>query len=242
MNKIMLVDDEDYVLDDLNRNMDWKALEIGRVFLEHSAKEALEIYRLYEPDVVISDIEMIEESGLDLLEQIRKIKEDVSFVFLTCHPDYEYMRNAMQLGGCDYLLKPVNYQELETLIRRLLLKENQKRRKLVGDEIPLGLVDTAKRFIEEHLIDTGKISTIAQRLGVSESTLMHQFRKETGWSVAEYIAKARLANAAQLLKSTDWSISMISDMSGFRDAAYFSKVFRKLAGMSPSEYRKVHRG
>jgi two-component system response regulator YesN len=242
MNTVMLVDDEEYVLADLHHNVGWKALEVGRVFLEHSAKEALEVYKVYEPDVIISDIEMIEVSGLDLLGQIRMINEEVPFVFLTCHPDFSYMRQAMQLGSCDYLLKPVNYQELEALLQKLLMKEKQKQRKLAGEEIPLGLVDSAKQFVEAHLMDIGRIADIAEQLGVSESTLMHQFKKETGWSVSEYIAKTRLANASRLLKSTEWSINMISDMSGFRDAAYFSKVFRKLTNMSPSEYRKIHRG
>ena len=241
MKKILLVDDEEYVLNDLKQTIDWKGLGIGRVFLSQSVKDALNIYNVYDPDIVISDIEMIGESGLVLLEKIRKLNSDVRFVFLTCHPDFEYVRRALQLGSCDYLLKPVDYQELEELVRNLLFEKEKSQRDLAVDGMAIGLVDSVKQFIESHLVDINKVGDIADALGVSESTLAHQFKKETNWSVTEYINKTKLSTASQLLKNTDWSIGMISDMSGFSDVSYFSKVFKKLTNLSPSEYRKAHR-
>ena len=244
MKKVLLVDDEQYVLDDIERHMDWKQLEIGQVFRANSVKAALEIYRVYEPEIIISDIEMLEQSGLKLLEEVRKKNASAKFLFLTCHPDFTYARQALRLGIDDYLLKPVDYKELYVVVKRLLAElEHQKKQdmsELYGD-VDYNLTVKAKEYIKEHLASVESVADVAEALHCSESALMKTFKKDTGWGVAEYIAKERIASAGQILKNTDWSISIISDMCGFKDQSYFSRVFKKLTNMTPNEYRRKHR-
>ncbi len=248
MYSVLLVDDENRVLNDLEQQVNWKDLGVRRLFKAASVRQALALYDDHHPDLIVSDMEMLQESGLDLLRTLREKDEDVLFLFLTCHPEFNYMQRAMQLGSCDYLLKPVDYRDLENALLRQLRRIEQKKQKdrdSSEDSLPIrgneDLAYAAQKYIGDHIIEKIKVSDIAETLGVSEAHLMKSFKKETGWSVIEYITKKRVEMAGNLLKSTDWSVQMIANMCGYDDGQYFSRVFKKATGESPTEYQRRHR-
>ena len=237
MKRVLIVDDENYILDDLERHVDWRRLEVGKLYRANSIASALEICEKYEPDLVISDIEMAGGDGVELLRRLRDRGAEMPFLFLTCHPDFAYAQAALRLGSGDYLLKPVDYDELFRAIERLLPDISQQRE----DTFPEDLTQQAKAYIRDHLGSVEYVSEIAQALHCSESSLMRAFKRDTGWGLAEYIVRKRISSAEKLLRDTGWSISMIADLCGFRDQAYFSRVFKKNKGLTPNEYRKQRR-
>lgn len=245
MRTALIVDDEADVLADLAENINWKRVGIRKIFKALSVREAMESYRLYRQDVIISDMEMVGESGLDLLRKLRDGNEDVLFLFLTCHPDFHYMQQAMRLGSCDYLLKPAAYGEVEDVLIRLISGLDVRTADIVSGSDPIrgdeDLAQAAKSFIKDHLVEKLMVGDIAAVLGCSESHLMKAFKSDTGWSIVEYISGERIGLASHMLRTTDWSVSMISSMCGYDDSAYFTRVFRRLKGMTPSDYRKQHR-
>lgn len=113
---LLIVDDEIYIVRGLQKNMDWKALGINQVFLAYNAEKAREILREQEIDILITDIEMPRESGLDLLEWVRSENYDCKAICLTCHGEFQYAQRAIQYQICDYILKPVNFQKFGVLI------------------------------------------------------------------------------------------------------------------------------
>lgn len=243
MYQILIVDDEYRVIDDLERNIDWKGLGIGHVIRAESVQEALELYDLYLPEMILSDIEMVGKSGLDFLEAIQKKNGECRFVFLTCHPEFDYMRKAIQLGCSDYLLKPVDYQELTDIIRRMLREMEQKELEEIGDpgmslKGEHDLVLRVKKYISDHMMEKIKVTEIADQLGCSESMIARAFKNETGWSIVEYITVERITRAGELLRNTDWNIQLIAHMCGYDDSAYFSRVFKKITGVAPTSYQK----
>ena len=103
------------------------------------------------------------------------------------------------------------------------------------------LVSYAQDFINAYFSVPFKIPELASKLAVSYSTLCHKFKRETGMSPIEYRLNRQLTEAEFMLINNDSTISHICASTGFENTAYFSKLFRKKNGMTPKEYRSLHR-
>lgn len=127
MYEVLLVDDERYALEGLQSGVNWSGLNIAAVHTATHIRRAKEIMDSYSVDFLICDIEMPEGSGLELLEWVREHYPGKECVFLTCHGDFGYAKQAIHLGSHDYLLKPVRYSELEDVIRKVVEKLDKRR-------------------------------------------------------------------------------------------------------------------
>lgn len=102
------------------------------------------------------------------------------------------------------------------------------------------LIYSAKRFMEENLsrLDLS-LSMVAAHIGITPNYLSTLFSREAGETFSEYLNRIRIRRATQLLRSSSGSINEIAEKTGYSDALYFSKVFRRLIGMSPREFRRM---
>ena len=113
MLRVMLVDDEPYILQGLQVLIDWESAGFEIVALCHNGKEALQYLKENDVDLVISDIKMPEMTGLELLEAVKKDHvSGAEFIFLTGYDDFAYTQRAIRNGCLDYILKPVIEEEL----------------------------------------------------------------------------------------------------------------------------------
>lgn len=96
-------------------------------------------------------------------------------------------------------------------------------------------------YISTHFMNDLEIRTIADNLFVTKEHLMRTFKRETGKTINEVIKEKRLEEAVSLLQNSHLSVTDIAAMSGFNSVHYFSKVFKKAYGISPSEYEKKFR-
>ncbi len=103
--------------------------------------------------------------------------------------------------------------------------------------IPGQLAEKAMKYIEENITADLSLEQIADALHISASHLSRTFKKAAGISLTDYINQYRINKAKELLRGTDIYIYAISEMVGYHDATYFSSMFKKLVGVSPSEYR-----
>lgn len=95
-------------------------------------------------------------------------------------------------------------------------------------------------FISNHYTDEIDLNECAMRCGLSRSRFTHLFTQTVGTSPLQYQQQLRLEQACELLRSSTLSVGEISDGVGFRDALYFSRIFKKKTGLTPSDYRKGH--
>ena len=100
-------------------------------------------------------------------------------------------------------------------------------------------VQKAILFIDANLADNLSLRTLAEALNVSSSYLSSLFRKETGVTLTDHINQRRIRHAMHLLKTTRLQIQTIAQHCGIVDVQYFSKVFKRIAGMSPKQYRNA---
>ncbi len=102
------------------------------------------------------------------------------------------------------------------------------------------IIVSARTYAEEHLGGDLSVQEIAERLGISMYYLSHLFKRETGTTLSDYIGEMRLTRAKQMLAQSDTSITEIAHVCGFSDAAYFSKCFSAVMGMTPGKYRTLN--
>lgn len=250
---VILIDDEAVAVNALKRRVDWEKYGIHRVLIAESMKQAQEVFRQEHIDAMLCDIEMPQGNGLELYEWVKIYYPEVECIYITCHPEYEYMRKAMQLGSVDYILKPIDYQELDQVLDRMVRRRSRKPVTLkIPESIVLQeaafqsgwskdqLVNQVKRYILEHIQETIYISDIAGKVYLNEQYLMRVFKKETGLSILEYITDERLRLARELLVGTDYAIKQVADLVGYANYSYFTKIFKRSTGLTPLSYRQAH--
>lgn len=116
--KLLLVDDEEYVIESIKRNLDLTETGVSEVCTAFSVQQAKNIMEMVEIDIVISDIVMPGGTGFDFVEWVRKEELKVQVIFLTSYAEFDYARRAIQLNSVDYLLKPIDFEKLKEAVQR----------------------------------------------------------------------------------------------------------------------------
>ena len=117
MYKVMIVDDEKSIRDGLEKIIHWEEYGFAVCGLARSGEEAYSIYQKTHPDLILTDIRMPGMSGLELIEKLRSDGEkDLEFIILSGYADFEYARRAIKFGVSNYLLKPVDEDEIHHLL------------------------------------------------------------------------------------------------------------------------------
>lgn len=249
MIKVLVVDDEHFVRKGIVLETDWSALGCGVVAEAENGYEALEAVRRYRPDLIISDIRMPKLDGIQMLKTLREEGNPVRVIFLTAYSEFEYAREALKLFAFDYLLKPFEDGELEAAVMRAREQieaergeDGQQDDKLLPLQLKNGdksrYITEALQYIAEHYSDTDiSVGSIAESIGISEGHLSHLFKKETDYTVMAYITRFRIRAAMKLLGNCRNKVYEVAEMAGYRDITYFSSTFKKMVGISPSEYQ-----
>ncbi len=126
--RLLIVDDDMPAVEAIRRAIDWDTLGIETVETAYSAAQARRVLRRGQTDIVISDIEMPQGSGLDLLSWVRAQGLDVEFLFLTCHERFDYAKSALKLEAAEYLTKPFNAKLTALSLQKTAEKIREKRR------------------------------------------------------------------------------------------------------------------
>ena len=117
MYKVLVVDDEKMIRMGIKKVIRWDELGIGDVFTASSAREALEILKEHKPEIMITDIQMSEMSGLELIETAREFQPKLRVLVLTGYDNFEYARQSLRLKVQDFFLKPADENDLSQAIR-----------------------------------------------------------------------------------------------------------------------------
>lgn len=255
--KILLVDDEIVALNALKKRIDWVKYGYTELFTAQGVEEAKSVLAQEQVDLMLCDVEMPGENGLSLIEEARKIYPRMICVMVTCHAQFEYIQRALRYGARDYILKPIDYEELDHLLSQLSQEMHKRQEKeelnvLVNqvktkkeeentllsekdsNDMRIGVV---KNYIEKHIQEKFTPKELAELVHINDQYLMRIFRRETGQSILEYITERRIIIASKLLKDTDYSISFIADCVGCENYSYFTKLYKKQTGFTPREYR-----
>lgn len=256
MLRVLIAEDEDIIRKGLIYTVDWLSMDCVIVGEAANGAEGVEKIQECHPDVVIADICM---PLMDGIEMIKKASETVKFksILLTSYADFEFARRAIEARVCEYLLKPVNEEELMEIMKRLGAEVASSRQvdyvmelaEVEGGNMNLEYymkldytenqyVSKAIEEIKNHYAEKLSIEGISEKLEVSASYLSRKFKEVTGQTFLDFLNKYRVQQAVAMLNTRQYRISEISEANGFSDYKHFCAVFKKYTLQSPTKFMK----
>lgn len=246
MIKVMIADDEPLEIEALKVILQDLKEDVKVIGEAVNGREAIELNKKLEPDIIIMDIRMPGIDGLKASEVIKNENKDKIIIALTAYDDFELVRKALKLGINDYVLKPVRPEELIKIISGFVnFKINDEYNEIQEkhDEKPKlkkinNILKPALEYIENNYNEDISLEKMAFVCNVSSSYFSKLFKKEIGVNFSAYINNYRVDKAKNLLKDTDMPVLNIALDLGFEDCGYFIKVFKKIEGVTPNIYRQ----
>lgn len=129
MYKVLIADDEKRICKLIEGLVDWEEKRLEVIDVVHNGREALEVVKQKNPDIIITDIRMPELGGLDLIQKVKEADPDIDFVIISGNREFDYARKALQYGAEDYLLKPIRQNELNRVLDQIISKKETSQRK-----------------------------------------------------------------------------------------------------------------
>lgn len=217
-----------------------------------NGRRAADTAILWESDLILMDIEMPGINGLDAARAVLEQRPECKVIFVTAYSLFQYAHEAMHLGACDYLLKPVDPDEAEAAIRRAI-RQIEAGRKLaeLAPVAPEPAADTAeaedrnalvmahvRRYMEDNYMFDLSLDSVSEILHISPAYLSAQFKKYQKMNFLDCLTELRINAAKQLLTDPLRSVAEVASMVGYEDASYFARAFKKRTGMTPTQYRR----
>ncbi|WP_248926207.1 response regulator transcription factor [Paenibacillus hamazuiensis] len=251
MYNVLVVDDESWMCE-------------GMVHIIHKTNEQFRVVRTAENgldglaalqerqvDVVVADICM---PGMDGLEMLRRMREEgyrQPVVIISGHNEFDYAKTAIRYGVFDYLLKPVNRQEISGVLGKLAQRleeegeyshgQKPKEEPFRQEELRSGaqIVRMMKEQAQLKYMEDLSISVISDLTGFNPSYLSRIFKQETGKGYVQYLTEIRMEAAKKLLIGRpELHVAEVARLSGYWDEKHFSKQFKREVGVTPSEFRR----
>ena len=222
---LLVADDENLELKVLEKTIKKFFLNELDIFMASNGKQAAGIVENTDINIALLDIEMPGMNGIELAKLIREKNHDCIIIFITAYDRFEYAIEAMHIKAFDYLLKPWKEGKLTGLISEAISSIKE----ISSDEGKSeNLQDSQKSIIKKYIKENYKrdisAGDVAGILGFDDTFI-------------NYLTNLRIEKAKVLLKDVSFNIKEVGASVGYTDSNYFTKVFKRAVGMSPSEYR-----
>ena len=249
--KLLVADDERWIRKGILKMIDGDSFGFEQILEAGNLKEYEELFLEYRPEIVVSDVRFPNGTSCELCQRLYEMAPETKFIMLSGYDDFQYVKAALGYKAVDYLLKPVDKFVLNDTIRWAVLEyeKNEPRRVPVparegdraaqknGEQIIRAVMEEIRKDCAGHF----SLSELAEKYHISEAYFSNLFAKTAGVGLKNYIMEIRVEKAKNLLLQTEQKINDIALAVGYEDTRYFAKVFRKIQGESPSDYRARQR-
>lgn len=230
---LLIIDDEPLELEQLTYLVN-KQYPNWNIFTAEDAFEAKQLVEHYSFPLAFVDIQLPGDSGLDFCEYLRTNGIDTEVVLITAYQDFSYAKQAIHLNVLDYLVKPVIEKELFKVMEDFLQRNT-------FIETKSELINKVLEIVREDYNQKLQLSDLAMKVYVTPTYLSKKFTEIVGIKFTDYINHFRIQKAKQLmLDNPDWSLFKIAEMVGFSSQHHFSNSFKKMEGITPSQFKENH--
>jgi YesN/AraC family two-component response regulator len=208
-------------------------------------EEAVDLIECRMPDLLVTDIKMPVLSGLELVKRIRRTNPDLRIVIVSGYSEFEYARTAIELGVDEYILKPVAVESLGETLRRVRIRLEASAGQ-VEAEFGLGgirageadLVKAVGVYLKENYRQPYSLERLAEAFGCKSAYLLRLYRKATGSTPTQDLIRLRIEKAKRLLVGhPQIEVKQVAAAVGYEDPLYFSRLFKRETGLSPSAFK-----
>ena len=215
MQTLLIVDDEVLIAQGLHAMLAQAFAGRLQVLCCYSAAQALDIAEQTRVDILLTDINMPDISGLELHEKLMRKHPDCQVIYLTGYSDFEYARKALDQHAFAYVLKGEGDDFVISTVERAMKKEAPASASAAQPEKETEWIQALHTYIHAHLNED----------------------ENTGMTLSDYINQCRQEQAEQLLRNSRMTVLEISRLMGFATDNYFCRWFRKRTGISPHSFR-----
>lgn len=244
--KILIIDDDPDMLSFMSEYLG----ENFHVITAHDGQDGWEKAKEHLPDLIISDVIMPNMDGIVLSEKLNSniLTSHIPVILLTSRSEVEDFLEGLEVGVLDYIAKPFDIKILEAKVKNHMMNQdglkrlyastqlkdlqNAKRVK-VKDQFLNKVIKTIEENMANHQFG---VKELADQLCISRSLLHKKLISSVEQSASSFINSMRLKTAALLLLQGGRTVSEIAFEVGFNDPKYFSKMFKKHFGSTPSEF------
>lgn len=242
---------------DLRHFLHQSLSETYRIIEAQNGQEAMAEIARQQPDLIISDIMMPVMRGDDLCHALKSNVETshIPIILLTALGDRESILHGLNIKADRYVIKPFDIDILKAGIASILANKEFVRRRFAqldyrtedlpkevkeapGLELDQEFLEKATAQIKKNLGKDFTVEDLCLEMGMSRSSLYNKVRALTGHSPSEFVRQVRMKKAAELLRTQKYTVSEVSDIMGYSDPKYFTDIFKKHYGITPSAYMK----
>ena len=252
MYRVLVADDEPIERMMLTKTLHKLVGDTCQIYEARNGREALEVFEKEKIQIALLDIEMPGISGLEAARIMREKREDIVIIFVTAFDNFLYAKEAISVRAIDYILKPYENKELVYAIeegKRLIDKyfsapkeepieeDSFVEEDNIGD-IRLSLArETIENYIKAHYMDDISMHNLARVMNYSDAHFCKLFKQCFKVNFTAYLTEYRIGVAKKMLEDPRMNIKDIGNASGYTDSNYFARVFKRIAGCTPTEYR-----
>lgn len=250
--KVLVVDDDRDILQFLRQE-----LACGyKVLVAENGSEGFQLALAEQPDLIISDVAMPAMDGYTLVKKIKSnsTTNHIPVILLTARTNTEDRMEGIGLGADAYLTKPFMVDELHLVAGNLIKNRMKVKGKFSGAQQQDGKVKTisfksSDEQLMERILKTVNqylenpefnVQFLADEVGLSRVQLHRKVKSLTGISTGEFIRNIRLQQAEKLLLEKKMNISQVAYALGFTNQTHFTTLFKKMYGLSPTDYIQRH--
>ncbi len=260
MYRVLIADDERIeriiLYQMLDRNLNGRC----QVFQAGNGREALEVYEREKVQIAILDIEMPGVNGIEAARTIREKDAGCSIIFLTAFDEFSYARKAITVRALDYLLKPCDEKELMLVMEEAIRLAQERERTgadyggepgLVeglaaqggegaeesGDARMGKVTEIAYRYIQQNYKRDISMQDLAKKMNYSEAYFCKLFKQCFNKNFTAYLTEYRVKEAKKMLEQPTINVKDVGKAVGYTDSNYFTRVFKRVTGQTPTEYR-----